>query len=67
MGVATVKSPAMTPRTANATAGWPNRILLALAAAWVIASLAIGGTVVADPGTDRASPTRATAERASQR
>ena len=38
----------MTPRTIAATSSRPNRILLALAAAWMILSLAIGGAVTAD-------------------
>jgi hypothetical protein len=44
----------------------PNRILLALAAVWMIVSLAIGGTVAADSGTGQAPETRAAAENAAQ-
>jgi len=50
----------MTPRTTNTTAGRPNRILIALATAWVILSLAIGGA--ANPGADQASQTRVSAD-----
>ena len=56
--LAAMKSP-----TATATTGRPNRILIALAAAWMIVSLAIGG-MAADTGTDQATPTRATVEQA---
>ena len=45
----------MTPRTADTNTGRPNRILIALAAAWIVVSLAIGGA--ANPGTDQAQPT----------
>ena len=34
----------------------PNRLLLALAAAWMILSLAIGGAVTADSPEDAAAP-----------
>ncbi len=39
----------------TATASRPNRVLIALASAWIVLSLAIGGAVTADssaqPGT----------------
>jgi hypothetical protein len=55
----------MKPGTAST--GRPNRILIALAAAWMIVSLAIGGAVASDPGTAQAPPTRATtADRVTQ-
>lgn len=54
---------AMTSRTATATTRRPNRLLIALAAAWMILSLAIGG-MAADTGADQAPPTRATVEQA---
>ncbi len=50
----------MTPRTAPTKTARPNRILIALAAAWVVVSLAIGGA--ANPGADQATQTRAVAE-----
>jgi hypothetical protein len=58
----------MKPRTAAATAttGRPNRILIALAAAWMILSLAVGGMLAADPSTGDATPRRAAAEGAAQ-
>ena len=34
----------------------PNRLLIALAAAWMIVSLAIGGAASADSSTDSANP-----------
>jgi hypothetical protein len=54
----------MKPTTTVATtASRPNRLLIALAAAWMAISLAIGGTVTADlraeaSGTDTASMSR---------
>jgi hypothetical protein len=51
----------------TAPTGRPNRILIALAAAWMVVSLAIGGAVAADPGAADAPPPRATAaDRAAQ-
>lgn len=50
----------MTPRTANSTAGRPNRILIALAAGWIVLSLAIGGA--ANPDADQGPQTRVVAE-----
>ena len=44
----TVAVPAATTR--------PNRLLVALAAAWMILSLAIGGAVTADSREDAAAP-----------
>jgi hypothetical protein len=54
----------MTPinSTKNPTAGRPNRILIALAAAWIVLSIAIGGAVSADPGASEAPPARVTAD-----
>jgi hypothetical protein len=55
----------MKPTTTSVatTASRPNRLLIALAAAWMAISLAIGGTVTADlraeaSGTDTASMSR---------
>ena len=46
----------MKPRTVTATAeSRPSRLLIALAAAWLILSLAIGGAVSAEPSTDSAT------------
>jgi hypothetical protein len=50
----------MTTRTAPIQTGRPNRILIALAAAWVIVSLAIGGA--ANPSADREPQTRVATE-----
>ena len=44
----------MKPTTA--TAARPNRVLIALAAAWMILSLAIGGAVSADSDADGTAP-----------
>ena len=44
----------MKPTTATATR--PNRILIALAAAWMVLSLAIGGAVSADSDPQQAAP-----------
>jgi len=52
------------PSTTNPTAGRPNRILIALAAAWVILSLALGAA--ANPGADQAQQTRVSAEQPSR-
>ena len=40
----------------TATATRPNRMLIALAAAWMILSLAIGGAVSAETNADAATP-----------
>lgn len=40
----------MKPQTMAATATRPNRILVALAAVWIVLSFAIGGVVSADDG-----------------
>jgi hypothetical protein len=45
---------------AQTTAHRPNRILLALAAAWIALSLAIGGTVTAQTDSDGAETTTTT-------
>jgi hypothetical protein len=50
----------MTPRTANETSRRPNRILIGLAAAWVILSLALGGA--ANAGPEQAPQTRVSAD-----
>jgi hypothetical protein len=52
----------MKPTTvaAQATSTRPNRILVALAAAWMILSLAIGGAVSADPPADATAPSGVT-------
>ena len=50
----------MMPKTAKPTTGRPNRILILLAAAWIILSLAIGGA--ANPDADQAPQTRVVAE-----
>lgn len=46
----------MKPTTVTVAKNRPNRLLLALAAAWMIASLAIGGAISADSSTDGADP-----------
>ena len=43
----------MKPQPMAATATRPNRILVALAAAWIVLSLAIGGAVSADDGASQ--------------
>lgn len=52
----------MKPNTVavQATGTRPNRILVALAAAWMILSLAIGGAVSAESPADTAVPSRVT-------
>lgn len=45
---------------ARATTTRPNRILLALAAAWMILSLAIGGAASGDSPADAAAPSGVT-------
>jgi len=47
----------------TATADRPNRVLIALAAAWMILSLAIGGAVSAEPNADGAAPAPVTGTR----
>jgi hypothetical protein len=42
----------MKPDVAAATRSRPNRLLVALAAAWMILSLAIGGAVTAESRTE---------------
>lgn len=51
----------MKPRTVAAARTRPNRVLVALAAAWMILSLAIGGIVTAE---SRAEAPGSTAESA---
>ncbi len=55
----------MQPNTRAATASRPNRVLIALAAAWIILSLAIGGAVHAD-STVEARPAPATSTDSTQ-
>lgn len=43
------------PVAATATTTRPNRILVALAAAWMILSLAVGGAVTAESGESPAA------------
>jgi len=50
----------MKPNVRAATRSRPSRVLIALAAAWMILSLAIGGAVHADAGA-RANPDAAVA------
>jgi hypothetical protein len=50
----------MKPNVRAATRSRSNRVLIALAAAWMILSLAIGGAVHADAGA-RANPAAAVA------
>jgi hypothetical protein len=42
--------------TASAPSTRPNRLLIALAAAWMALSLAIGGAISADSPTEAARP-----------
>jgi hypothetical protein len=51
----------MQPSTRVATEDHPNRVLIALAAAWMILSIAIGGAVQADTSA-QAQPAPAVAE-----
>ena len=51
----------MKPNVRAATRTRPNRVLVALAAAWMILSLAIGGAVHADARAD-AAPAPAVAD-----
>ena len=55
----------MTPTTATVTARRPNRILIALAAAWMIGSLALGGAVSGQqPARDASAPAQVAADEA---
>jgi hypothetical protein len=47
----------MKPTSIAVTRSRPNRILVALAAAWMILSLAIGGAVTADSRPDATTTT----------
>ena len=47
----------MKPNTIAATRSRPNRVLVALAAAWMILSLAIGGAVTAENRGDATTTT----------
>lgn len=49
----------MNPQTLR-TSSRPNRVLVALAAAWIVLSLAIGGAVSADDGPTGAGNTSIT-------
>jgi hypothetical protein len=51
----------MKPTTIAATHSRPNRVLVALAAAWMILSLAIGGAVTAETRAESPSSTAGTA------
>jgi hypothetical protein len=51
----------MMPNVRSATTSRPNRVLIALAAAWMILSLAIGGAVQGD-STAEAVPAPAIAD-----
>ena len=51
----------MKPNVRAATRNRPSRLLIALAAAWMILSLAIGGAVQADASAD-AAPAPAVAD-----
>jgi hypothetical protein len=53
----------MTARTASATAGRPNRVLILLAAAWMAVAMAIGGSTVEAQSADQAPPSRIAANR----
>ena len=57
----------MTPTTTTATATRPHRVLIALAAAWMILSLAIGGAVAARPAPEAGIPAHVAAAEAGQR
>jgi hypothetical protein len=46
----------MQPTARAAVRSRPNRVLVALAAAWMILSLAIGGAVQADANAEAAPP-----------
>jgi hypothetical protein len=50
-------------KSTTATAARQNRVLIALAAAWMILSLAIGGAVSAESGADQAAPASITGTR----
>ena len=56
----------MKPTTRTATASRPNRVLIALAAAWLILSLAIGGAVSAQPAREAGGPSQVAADEAAQ-
>jgi hypothetical protein len=51
---------AMKPQPMAAAATRPNRVLVALAAAWIVLSFAIGGAVSADDGASADSSTSIT-------
>ncbi|MGI8998956.1 MAG: hypothetical protein ACR2GO_04550 [Candidatus Limnocylindria bacterium] len=50
------------PNTIPATGGRSHKLLMAVAAAWMILSLAIGGAVQADAASANARPAQAVAE-----
>ncbi len=50
----------MNTQPISATSSRPNRILLALAAAWIVLSFAIGGAVSADDGAPESVTTSIT-------
>src|SRR5574338_1054733 len=47
----------MNPNTITTTVQRPNRILVILAAAWMVVSLTIGGSLTGRPSTDSSSAT----------
>ena len=50
----------MKPQPMATTGSRPNRVLMALAAAWIVLSFAIGGAVRADGGTPEGATTSIT-------
>ena len=54
----------MKPTTVPANAERPNRVLVALAAAWMIASLAFGGVVSGQAPAEAAGPAQVAADEA---
>lgn len=50
----------MNPQPLPTTSSRPNRVLAALAAAWIVLSFAIGGAVSAGDGTPEAATTSIT-------
>ena len=57
----------MKPNAVAAAAARPNRVLMALAAAWMILSLAIGGAVSAKPAPEAGAPAQAAVDEAAHR
>lgn len=50
----------MNSQPMSTTSSRPNRVLVALAAAWIVLSFAIGGAVSADDGTPESATTSIT-------